>query len=55
MSVKNIALPAWLERGVADLFPVGTSEELDKNLALRIADFSTKGKPLRVKLGIDPT
>ncbi len=55
MSVKNIALPAWLERGVADLFPAGTSEELEKNLALRIADFSKKGKPLRVKLGIDPT
>ena len=33
MSVKKIALPAWLERGVVDLFPLDTTEKSEKNLA----------------------
>ncbi len=48
-------LPAWVERGVADLFPLGKGEESDKNLALRLQDYSQNKKPLRIKLGIDPT
>ncbi len=52
---KTSSLPAWLKRGVADLFPEGTSDELEKNLALRLNESSKEQKPLRIKLGIDPT
>ena len=55
MSVKKNSLPTWLERGMADLFPLGGNEDPQKCLASRINEYSEKGKPLRVKLGIDPT
>jgi len=50
-----MSLPAWLERGMADLFPAG--DPLDENVALaaRLAAAEKQGRPLRVKLGIDPT
>ena len=40
---------------MADLFPLGTCEEPEKNLASRLYEFSEHQNPLRVKLGIDPT
>jgi tyrosyl-tRNA synthetase len=52
-------LPQALERGVADLFPAGTAEgaasDPDQQLAARLAAAQVEGRPLRVKLGIDPT
>ncbi len=53
------ALPAWLSRGLADLFPAATAPEAlsdpDQTLAARLAQAEGCGRPLRVKLGIDPT
>ena len=51
------ALPAWLSRGLADLFPAaaGASGDPDQTLAARLAEARHNGRPLRVKLGIDPT
>jgi len=53
------ALPAWLSRGLADLFPAATAPEAladpDQTLAARLAEAQRQGRPLRVKLGIDPT
>jgi tyrosyl-tRNA synthetase len=55
-------LPAWLSRGLADLFPASPLAEAtpsvkaaDQSLAARLADAAAAGRPLRVKLGIDPT
>ncbi len=52
-------LPQWIERGVADLFPVGVAEgaatDPDQQLAARLAEVERVGRPLRIKLGIDPT
>jgi tyrosyl-tRNA synthetase len=52
-------LPQWLERGVADLFPAGSATsgavDADQQLASRLAEAERQGRPLRVKLGIDPT
>ena len=49
-------LPQWLERGVADLFPTGTeASDADQQLAARLAEAEQQGRPLRIKLGIDPT
>jgi tyrosyl-tRNA synthetase len=52
-------LPAWLNRGLADLFPAattaGSEADPDQTLAARLAEAETAGRPLRVKLGIDPT
>ncbi len=55
-------LPAWLSRGLADLFPAGvmaesrpTGQAADQHLAARLAVAQSAGRPLRVKLGIDPT
>ena len=52
-------LPQALERGVADLFPAGQAEgaaaDADQQLAARLAEAERDGRPLRVKLGIDPT
>ena len=49
-------LPQWLERGVADLFPTGTeARDADQQLAARLAEAEQQGRPLRIKLGIDPT
>ena len=53
------ALPDWLERGVADLFPAGAAAESaadpDQQLAARLVEAERTGRPLRVKHGIDPT
>jgi tyrosyl-tRNA synthetase len=52
-------LPQWIERGVADLFPAGVAEgaatDPDQQLAARLAEVERVGRPLRIKLGIDPT
>ncbi len=49
-------LPAWLNRGVADLFPAGSGEpDPEQQLAARLAEAERQDRPLRVKLGIDPT
>ena len=49
------SLPAWLSRGMADLFPAGDPADADQALAARLAAAQTQGRPLRIKLGIDPT
>ncbi|MFO7629942.1 MAG: tyrosine--tRNA ligase [Prochlorococcaceae cyanobacterium] len=49
------SLPAWLARGLADLFPAGEAADPDQQLAARLAQADRVGRPLRVKLGIDPT
>jgi tyrosyl-tRNA synthetase len=48
-------LPGWLSRGLADLFPAGAGAGADQHLAGRLAEAQGAGRPLRVKLGIDPT
>ena len=49
-------LPAWLSRGMADLFPAGRAgQDPDQQLAARLAEAERQGRPLRIKLGIDPT
>ena len=49
------SLPAWLARGMADLFPAGEPGDADQALAARLAAAQAEGRPLRIKLGIDPT
>lgn len=49
------ALPSWLERGMADLFPAGAEDHPDQRLAARLVEAERTGRSLRVKLGIDPT
>ena len=49
------SLPAWLARGMADLFPAGEPGDADQALASRLAAAQAEGRPLRIKLGIDPT
>jgi len=49
------ALPRWLERGTADLFPSGAEDHPDQRLSSRLAEAERTACPLRVKLGIDPT
>ncbi len=55
MTVTPHSLPNWLARGMADLFPDGTPDDVDQALAARMAAAELAGRPLRVKLGIDPT
>ena len=59
MAQADWSLPQGLERGVADLFPTGelcgTASDGDHQLAARIGEARKAGRPLRVKLGIDPT
>ena len=59
MAHADWSLPQDLGRGVADLFPTGelsgTSSDGDQQLAARMGAAPTAGRPLRVKLGIDPT
>ena len=59
MAQADWSLPQGLERGVADLFPTGelcgAACDGDQQLAARIGEAQTAGRPLRVKLGIDPT
>ncbi|MFM7237992.1 MAG: tyrosine--tRNA ligase [Cyanobium sp.] len=47
-------LPPWLQRGVADLFPAGEADP-DQALEARLAEAHSAVRPLRIKLGIDPT
>jgi tyrosyl-tRNA synthetase len=49
------ALPEALARGIADLFPSGRDPGPDQRLEARLAESAREGRPLRVKLGIDPT
>ncbi|MCP9808006.1 tyrosine--tRNA ligase [Cyanobium sp. HWJ4-Hawea] len=53
------ALPEALARGVADLFPCGaapgSASDGDQQLAARLEEAASEGRPLRIKLGIDPT
>ncbi|MEB3238693.1 MAG: tyrosine--tRNA ligase [Cyanobacteriota bacterium] len=49
------ALPSWLRRGLADLFPAGAAPDPDQRLEDRFEAAARAGRPLRVKLGIDPT
>ena len=51
----DISLPDWLSRGISDLFPASEQNIPEQNLAFRICESSTQKKPLRIKLGIDPT
>ena len=55
MTVPPHSLPNWLARGMADLFPDGNPDDADQALAARLAAAQLEGRPLRVKLGIDPT
>ncbi|NDG74853.1 MAG: tyrosine--tRNA ligase [Synechococcaceae bacterium WB8_1B_136] len=59
MARGTSGLPQALERGVADLFPAGTAEgaghDPDQQLTARLAQAEAEGRPMRVKLGIDPT
>ncbi|MCT0200674.1 tyrosine--tRNA ligase [Synechococcus sp. CS-1325] len=55
MAMGADALPGWLERGMADLFPTGAEDNPDQRLTARLAEAERSGRPLRVKLGIDPT
>ena len=55
MTVNPHSLPNWLARGMADLFTDGNPEDVDQALAARLAAAELEGRPLRVKLGIDPT
>ncbi len=55
MSVDKTILPAWLKRGVDDIFPLGTEQKADKNISALLEESLEKNKPLRIKFGIDPT
>ena len=59
MAQADWSLPQGLERGVADLFPTGelcgAASDGDQQLAARIGEAQQAGRPMRVKLGIDPT
>ncbi len=57
MSDQFSSLPDWLSRGIEDLFPFSKalSQDQDQNLALKLSEASRINRPLRVKLGIDPT
>ncbi|MEB3263193.1 MAG: tyrosine--tRNA ligase [Synechococcus sp.] len=51
-------LPSWLRRGMVDLFPDASgpaATDPDQALAARLQEAHQAGRPLRVKLGIDPT
>ncbi|MEB3305870.1 MAG: tyrosine--tRNA ligase [Cyanobacteriota bacterium] len=51
-------LPGWVRRGLADLFPEGRGDlaaDPQHSLAARLAAAKVQERPLRVKLGIDPT
>ena len=49
-----MTLPSWLTRGLADLFP-DAADHRNQTLAARLAAAQQARRPLRVKLGIDPT
>ncbi len=47
--------PAWLNRGMVDIFPSGEDNDPDQNILSRLKQSSINQEPLRIKLGIDPT
>ncbi len=47
--------PNWMSRGLDDLFPYKKTEDSDQSFIKRLELSSIEKKPLRVKLGIDPT
>ncbi len=53
--MQKIALPSWASRGMVDLFPSGQIGDPDQNLSSRLEEALKKDKPMRIKLGIDPT
>jgi tyrosyl-tRNA synthetase len=59
MANDGWGLPEALARGVSDLFPAGQAEgaagDPEQQLAARLQQARAEGRPLRVKLGIDPT
>jgi len=55
MSDKLNELPEWISRGLEDLFPCNNSEDSDQSFIKRLELSLIEKKPLRVKLGIDPT
>ena len=55
MSDKFNELPDWITRGLDDLFPYNNSEDSDQSFVKRLELSSIEQKPLRIKLGIDPT
>ena len=55
MPSSSHSLPSWLARGMADLFPAGDPADADQALAARLAAAEKERRPLRIKLGIDPT
>ncbi len=55
MSDSPSSLPDWLERGMVDLFPLGNRFDPDQHLLARIDKANDQDRPLRIKLGIDPT
>ncbi len=55
MQDKLSSLPNWLDRGIADIFPSGQTSETQQSLDGLLQKASKINKPLRIKLGIDPT
>ncbi len=55
MASDSILLPGWLQRGVVDFFPLVQGNDPNQNFELRLQESAKKKKPLRIKLGIDPT
>jgi tyrosyl-tRNA synthetase len=58
-SAATTELPSWLSRGLTDLFPAslepGASLDPQQSLGARLAEAKGQSRPLRIKLGIDPT
>ncbi len=55
MLEKFNELPDWISRGLDDLFPDNNCEDSDQSFIKRLQISAIEKKPLRVKLGIDPT
>ena len=55
MNYKLNVLPDWISRGLEDLFPFDDLRDSDQNFIKRLELSAIEKKPLRVKLGIDPT
>ncbi|HRD41791.1 MAG TPA: tyrosine--tRNA ligase, partial [Prochlorococcaceae cyanobacterium AMR_MDS_5431] len=53
--INSQILPSWLMRGVSDLFPSRNDKDSNHTLHTRLKEAKLKNKPLRIKLGIDPT
>ncbi|WP_269623345.1 tyrosine--tRNA ligase [Prochlorococcus marinus] len=48
-------LPEWAARGVVDFFPLEINSEKVEEFSLKLSRYKATQKPLRIKLGIDPT